>query len=71
MITVTNRDTFRSAYLDPKAILHLEELQDEIDGRAYPFTRVFVKDEKEGHEYSLDVIESKRKIEDLLLSAET
>lgn len=65
MITVTNRDTCKPAYIDADNILYVEELQDEIDGKLYPFSRVFLKDEKEEHEYSLDVIESKAKIENL------
>ena len=69
MITVTNRDTCRSAYLDPKCIQHIEEFQEEIQGKLYPYSRVFMKDEKEGHEYSIDVVESKRKIEALILEA--
>lgn len=66
MITVTNRDTLKAAYVDPKNIQHIESLQDEIKGRAYPFSRIFIKDEKENHDYFLDVIDSKDKIDRLI-----
>ena len=66
MITVTNRDTCRDAYIDETLIQHMEELQDEMGGRAYPFTRVFLKDEKQKHDYFLDVVQSKARIEKLI-----
>lgn len=66
MITVTNRDTCKPAYIDEKLVQHIEEFSDEVCGKSCPYSRVFLKDEKQGHDYFLDVIESKRRIETLM-----
>lgn len=71
MITVTNRDTCKEAYIDEKLVQHIEEFTEEIQGRVYPYSTVFIKDPKNGYDYSLDVIESKRKIEQLMKDAKT
>ena len=66
MITVTDRDTCKPAYIDANAVQHIEEFQDEIDGKPYPYSRIFIKDDHEGHEYSIDVVESKHRIEGVI-----
>ena len=70
MITVINRDTCRAAYVDEKCIKSIEEFSEDIDGRAYPYSRIFIENPKENHSYCLDVIESKRKIEALMKERE-
>ena len=59
MITVINRDTCRAAYIDEKNIVKMSEHSDEVRG----------KDEKQNHDYFLDVVESKRKIQKLIEEA--
>lgn len=70
MITVTNRDTLMAAYIDPKNILRIESFTDEKSKNAYPYSRVFLKDDKEGHEYFLDAIETKETIERMIRKSE-
>ena len=69
MITVTNRDTCRAAYIDEKNIVKMSEHSEEVSGVACPYTRVYVKDEKQKHDYFLDVVDSKRKIQKLIEEA--
>ena len=71
MITVTGRDTCKPAYIDEKLIGRIDELSEEIDGRAYPFPRVYIIDPKQKHDYFLDVIESANKIASLIEKANT
>ena len=66
MITVTNRDTCKPAYIDEKLVKHIEEFSEETGGRVYPYSRVFLVDEKQKHDYFLDVVESKQKIETMI-----
>lgn len=66
MITVTGRDTCKPAYIDENYIQSIEELTEDIDGRPYPWSRVYVKHGIFKHKYFLDVVESKRRIEELI-----
>ena len=66
MITVTSRDTCKPAYVDEKHIRGIDELSEEIDGRAYPWSRIFIRDEGQKHDYCIDVVESKKKINHLI-----
>lgn len=70
MIVLTGRDTCKPAYVDPNHIVKIQEKTEEIDGRAYPFSRIFLKDEKQKHEFFLDVVESKARIRKLVTDAE-
>lgn len=69
MITVTSRDTCRAAYVDEKCVVKVTEHSEDIDGRAYPWSRIFINDPKQKHEYFLDVVESKKKIQQLVKEA--
>ena len=71
MITLTGRDTIKPAYVDNKRIVKIEELSEELGDRSYPYTRIHIKDEKLGHEYFLDVIESAKKINALIEEEKT
>ncbi len=69
VITVTNRDTCKPAYIDPFHIEKITEHEDEISGRAYPWSRVHIRDGKQGHDYTLDVVESRERILELTRQA--
>ena len=69
MITVTGRDTCRAAYVDEKFVTKITEHSEDIDGRAYPWSRIFISDPKQNHEYSIDVVESKKKIQQMIKEA--
>lgn len=58
MIVVTGKDTGLPAYIFVKEIQKTETM------RSGPcsFTRVFLKDPKQGHDYFLDVTESREEI---------
>lgn len=69
MITVINRDTCKPAYIDNEIITKIEEHSEEIDGRSYPYSRVFMKEAQQKHDYFLDVVESLNKINQLIEEA--
>ena len=69
MITVTGRDTCKPAYIDEACIEKITEHTEDIAGRAYPYSRVYLRDNKQHHEYFLDVVESKAKIATLIEEA--
>ena len=66
MITVTGRDTCKPAYIDEALIEKITEHTEDLAGRAYPYSRVYIKDPKQHYEYYLDVVESKAKIATLI-----
>lgn len=69
MITLTNRDTIKPCYVDEKDIVDIKERSEDIAGRAYPYTRLHIIRSSEKHDYYIDVIESKRKIDQLIEQA--
>lgn len=69
MITITNRDTLKAAYADEVNIVDITEKHETISGRVYPYTRIHLIDERQGHDFTLDVIESKKKINELIKEA--
>ena len=66
MITLLGRDTCKPAYIPEKHIDHMEEFVEEIAGRAYPYTRIYIKNPSDGYEYYVDVVESQKKIEKVI-----
>ena len=58
MILVTNKETDLPAYIWVKEIQRME-----THGGSSPFTRVYLKNEKENHDYFLDVRDKKHEIE--------
>lgn len=58
MILVTGKDTGLTAYIFVKEIEKTEKMKE----GPHPFTRVFLKDPKEQHEYFLDVREDPAEI---------
>ena len=66
MITLMSRDTCRFAHIPEEFIVDMKEDQEYSNGRVYPYTRLHIVDSKQGHDYTIDVIESKRKIESLI-----
>ena len=53
MILCTGKDTNRPAYIWVKEIVSIETL-----GGSHPYSRVHLKNDKENHEYFLDVLEN-------------
>ena len=66
MITLLGRDTCKPAYIPEKHIDHMDEFVEEILGRAYPYTRIYIKNPSDGYEYFVDVVESQKKIENII-----
>lgn len=66
MITCTGRDTCKSCFIPEGYISEIEELSEEVGNRAYPFSRIRIRNPKDGFEYYQDVVESKREIERLI-----
>lgn len=62
MITLTNRDTFKPCHVDAPFISEIMELHDIDEARVYPYTRLHIINPKEKHDFTIDVIESKKKI---------
>jgi hypothetical protein len=58
MIVVTGKDTGMPAYIFVKEIQEAKSMRD----GPCSFTRVFLKDPKQGHDYFLDVTESRDEI---------
>ena len=53
MILATGRDTGLTSYIFVREIQKMEKMKED----PHPFTRVFLKDPKQQHEYFLDVTE--------------
>lgn len=62
MIVLMNRDTCKFANVDESLIVKMDELSEEIAGRAYPYTRLHLIDKKQNHDYFLNVVESVKQI---------
>lgn len=58
MILVTGKDTGLAAYIWENEITHIEET-----GKRYPSSRVFMKNQKLGFDFFLDVKESAKEIQ--------
>jgi hypothetical protein len=69
MIIVTGYDTCRPAYVDEKCIVDITEHTETVQDRVYPYSKIHIKDDKEKHDYILEVVESKKKIERLISEA--
>lgn len=63
MITLTNRNTCRAAYIPDSYIEKIEEYVDKTQERDYPYSRVYIRNSDQ--EYYIDVVESRRKILEL------
>ena len=57
MILLTSKETGLPAYIWVKELQSMES-----HGGSSPFTRIFLQDPKQHHEYTLDVLESKAEI---------
>lgn len=66
MIQLTGRDTCRVANVPEQDIVEMIERSEEISGRVYPYTHLHLVDNKQGHDYFLDVIESQTYIMHLI-----
>lgn len=66
MITLLGRDKCRPVYVPEKYIDHMEELVEDTPERAYPYTRIYVKVPAEKYDYYIDVVESVKKINQLI-----
>ena len=62
MIVLMNNHNCRKYNVDEHDIVNMEELQNEDAKRVYPYTRLHLVNEKEKHDFYLDVVESKNKI---------
>jgi hypothetical protein len=67
MITLMSFDTCKPAYVPEAYIDHIEEHIVRSQERDYPYSRIYIKDVGQGHDYYIDVVESKRKIKELIL----
>ena len=68
MITLTNRDTCRAAYVPEDYIDHIEERVDKSQERDYPYSRIYIKNmkDKDPMDYYIDVVESRNKIKRII-----
>ena len=66
MITLLGRDTCKPAYIPEDYIDHMDELVENTVERAYPYTRIYIKNPHDNYDYYIDVVESKKKIEQLI-----
>lgn len=66
MIVLTGRNTCRAAYVPEDYIDKIEELVDTTQERDYPFSRVYIRIEKDSYDYYIDVVESKAKIQQII-----
>lgn len=64
MITLTNRNTCRAAYIPEDYIEKIEEYVDKTQERDYPYSRIYIKNADQ--EYFIDVVESKQKISQVI-----
>ena len=71
MITLLARDTCKPAYIPEEFVDHMDELVEESPERAYPYTRIYIKNPSDGYEYFIDVVESARKINQLISEKNT
>lgn len=58
MILLTGRDTGRAALVDERDITYV----DTISAKPHPFSRIYLRNVKENHDFSLDVEESSEEI---------
>ena len=49
-------------------IVEMTEYSTQDDKRAYPYTRLHIVDPKQGHDFYLDVVESKSYIDKLIVN---
>lgn len=61
-ITLMDRKTCRNCNVPSDYIADMEELQEETNDRVYPYTRIHIVDPKQNHDYTIDVVESKKYI---------
>lgn len=66
MIKLLARDTCKTAYIPDEFIENMEEFVEETPERAYPYTRIYIKNPNDGYEYFIDVVESANKINRLI-----
>lgn len=66
MITVMNRETCKLANIPDEYIVEMTEHQEETPERIYPYTRLHIVDPRQGHDYYLEVVESKKHIQRLI-----
>lgn len=64
MITLTNRNTCRAAYIPEDYIEKIEEHVDKTQERDYPYSRIYIRNDDQ--EYFIDVVESKQKISQVI-----
>jgi len=66
MITLTGFDTNRPAYIPEDYIDRIEEKNQRLQERDYPYSRIYIRDSKQAHDYFIDVVESKKYINKLV-----
>ena len=70
MIKLLCRDTCRYANIPHEDIVEMVEDSVEDSVRVYPYTRLHIVNEKQKHDYYIEVTESKKYIESLIAKAE-
>jgi len=68
VISVTNRESGKAAYLPEECIVEMTEHKSG-DGSGLLYTRVHIEDSKQHHDYTLDILESKKDIKKLIEEA--
>lgn len=61
MILVTGRDTGLPAFIDEHELVQIKKMREEKSSCPF-FSRVFLKNDREHHEYFLDVVEDETEI---------
>ena len=71
MISLMNRETCKLANIPEECIVEMTEHSAHDEKRTYPYTRLHIVDSKQGHDFYLEVVESKKYIDKLIADAKT